>query len=601
MLGDVKDFLFFDIEVFPQNSMVVFKNYEGETVRVFSSSLDGLGHLWGGIVKEEGYGKLEDFVRGKTLVGYNNYFYDDYILYAMSKNLEQHFIKEWNDAIIKNGSKVGMKKIEVCHTLDTFQQIDISKPSLKRIEGNMGKSIIESPIEFDIDRPLKPEELKEVLEYCEYDVLQTIEVFKMRADYFESKGHIIQMLPAEYQEMAWKWNTTSIVGQILKPNDTPDENSPPATRNGRLVDDDLMNLVPLDVQTMWRELDSTQDFNFKQKKVVISEFDCDIEFGWGGLHGAPKGVKEYRNIVKLYDVESMYPSILIKLEGLGNKTRDYEEILNHRLKLKKQNLKKEQAPFKLILNSTYGLLNNQYSALNKPHLAYSICIYGQISLYVLCQKLVNVGCKIININTDGVAFEPYANSRYADVVEDWEETFGLRLEESGFRYWRQTNVNNYVAETDSGQIKVKGGDVNNYHDYDKGGRNYYFNNANTRIVHKAVVEKILGINEIDITITENRRKPELFQYILRAGGTYQGTFDNHGNKLQNVNRVFAGKNTGYELSKKRMDGGLVKFPDAPKNMFVFNEDLSKLDDFEKLIDLQWYLDLAYKVYERWKL
>ena len=40
MLGDVKDFLFFDVEVFSHNSLVVFKNVEGKTIRVFSSSLD---------------------------------------------------------------------------------------------------------------------------------------------------------------------------------------------------------------------------------------------------------------------------------------------------------------------------------------------------------------------------------------------------------------------------------------------------------------------------------------------------------------------------------------------------------------------------------
>ena len=56
MMGDVKDFLFYDIEVFSHNSMVVFKNYEEETVRVFSSSLDGLGELYDKhLIKDQGY------------------------------------------------------------------------------------------------------------------------------------------------------------------------------------------------------------------------------------------------------------------------------------------------------------------------------------------------------------------------------------------------------------------------------------------------------------------------------------------------------------------------------------------------------------------
>ena len=77
-----------------------------------------------------------------------------------------------------------------------------------------------------------------------------------------------------------------------------------------------------------------------------------------------------------------------------------------------------------------------------------------------------------------------------------------------------------------------------------------------------------------------------------------GTYDNDGNKLQNVNRVFAGNKTGYEIFKKRLDGGLVKYPDAPTDMIVFNGDLSS---FSEPIDLQWYAHLANKVYERWRI
>ena len=45
-LYDGKDLLFYDIEVFKHNSMVCFKDIEGETVRVFSSHLDGLGEYY---------------------------------------------------------------------------------------------------------------------------------------------------------------------------------------------------------------------------------------------------------------------------------------------------------------------------------------------------------------------------------------------------------------------------------------------------------------------------------------------------------------------------------------------------------------------------
>lgn len=593
MLGKVQDFLFYDVEVFSHNALVVFKNHEGKTVRVFSSSLDGLGELCDqGLLTGAGFTELEKYITGKTLVGYNNYFYDDYILYGMSINLDIGILKQWSDSIVHKGSQVGMKRIECCHTLDVFQQIDVSKPGLKKIEGNMGLSIVESAVDFNIDRPLTPQENRLTFRYCEYDVLQTVRIFHMRSDYFESKMQIVDMLPEDLRERAYKWNTTSIIGQILKPNTS--------VKGGRLVSDDMLALVPMDVQTMWRELDSTIDFKFKQRKVVVQEAGCAIEFGWGGLHGAPVGTYEARD-VKLFDVASMYPNILINFNGLGDKTAEYKRILDHRLQLKREGKKKEQAPYKLILNSTYGLLNNQYNPLNKPSLAYSICIYGQISLYTLSKMLHSVGCRVFNINTDGVAFEPDQGGAYKSVVDEWQKMFDLTLEEDSFKYWLQKDVNNYVALTDKDYVYVKGGDVNNYHDYEEGGRNYYFNNANTRIVQKAVVDKIVYGKSIPETIWENRHRPELYQYILQAGGTYLGTMDSDGDMLQNVNRIFAGKQTSYEIYKKRHDGGQVKYPDAPTQMLIWNDDLRDLPDFTEAIDFEWYCRLAEKVYERWSV
>lgn len=334
--------LFFDCEVYKYNSMVVFKDLEGKTVRVFSSSLDGLGDLYDqGIITGIGYDGLEEFIEGNTLIGYNNYHFDDYILYAMMKKELNPFIKEWNDSIIKKRSTVNMKRVDNCKTLDCFQQIDISKPSLKRIEGNMGSSIRESNVDFDIDRKLTPFENFETFLYCEYDVLQTLAIWNMRQNYFKSKAGIINMMEEEHlKEKAWRWNTTSIIGQLLKPEKK--------AFNIRHVSDELMELVPVEVQEMWRELDNTNDYKFKKKKVIVEEDGVQYEFGWGGLHAVPKGYREYEN-VKISDVQSEYPNILILMKGLGSGTEKYKAILEKRLRLKHEGKKEEQAPLKLIL------------------------------------------------------------------------------------------------------------------------------------------------------------------------------------------------------------------------------------------------------------
>lgn len=593
----MKDLYFYDVEVFKYNSLVVFKNIDGETIKIYSSSLDGLGeYIDKGLINSVGFNGLEDFIKDKTLIGYNNYHYDDYIIQAMidtaldNKSLEerQRIIKSWNDSIINKKSTINMKKVSCCKTIDCMQQIDVSRPGLKKIEGNMGMSIVESDVDFNIDRPLTPKENLETVKYCEYDVKATIEVFKMRHEYFSSKDALVKMIDDKgLQDKAYKWNTTSIVGQLLRSKDK--------LRQGLHVKDEFMDYVDQEVKGMWAELTNTLDFKFKKRKVVVEEFDNVIEFGWGGLHGAPKGFIKADD-VRLMDVNSMYPNILINLNGLRDKTLEYQRILKYRLELKHAGKKKEQAPYKLILNSTYGLLNNQYSQLNNPYLAYSICVNGQIAVYELAKRLANVGAKVININTDGVA---YAINGDMDqrVKDQWEKEFNLKLDVDYFKHWIQKDVNNYIAVTDKDQIKVKGGDVNKYHD------NKFFANNDIRITHIALVDYLVYGKRIDDTLTENIDNPLLFQYILQAGGTYKGVVraDEPDNLLSTkINRIFACKGNGIEILKKRQDDGLVKFADTPKSMYLYNDDLKDFDNFKDIVDLQWYYNLIQKNLKRWE-
>ena len=215
--------------------------------------------------------------------------------------------------------------------------------------------------------------------------------------------------------------------------------------------------------------------------------------------------------------------------------------------------------------------------------------------------LYHKGCRIININTDGVAFEPDVSGQYPQVIDEWAHRFKLDLDLDEFSRWIQKDVNNYIAVTTSGVIKTKGGDVNNYLDYEEGGRNYYFNNSNIRIVQKALVDYLIRDVDPAETVFKYMERPELYQYILQAGPTYKGTVDEEGNYYQKVNRVFATREEGLELHKKRVDGGLVKFPDAPRKMYLHNEDLSELKGFKDWIDLDWYYSLALKAIERWEV
>jgi hypothetical protein len=546
--------LFYDVEVFSHDAIVVFKDIEKRLVRVFHNN----------------FTNLSEFIKGHILVGFNNHHYDDKILTYMTEFKTVKQIKDLNDRIIggENVSFVGKAKFE---SLDCFQQIDVSNPSLKKIEGNMGRMILESSVPFTIDRPLTSEEFDEVLDYCMYDVDTTIDIYKERVkSYFRPKQSLVEMLE---KPAAMKWNTTTISANLLLKK--------PLVKWAYIrVDEWMMELVPPEVRQLWNEKE--------RGSVTIKEFNNDIQFGFGGLHGAHQSLKRIEN-VKLLDVTSMYPNIILILNALGYASQKYRDILNKRIEVKHKDKTLSDA-LKLILNSVYGNLNNEYSLLYNPKAALSVCVYGQIALYELCKRIAPFST-IININTDGVAFVPQ-HEGYIQAYKEWEKDFDLQLEENDYDLFLQKDVNNYIA-VQGEKLICKGGDVNRYHG------DALFKKNDARILDLALVDKLVYGKDVTDTLVENLDKPHLFQYILKAGRTYKGTFDEQGNEYNKVNRVFASKEEGFCLYKKRQDDGLVRFADAPLNMFLWNKDCEELTDFESIVDLDHYYQLVIKRLERW--
>lgn len=573
------ELLFYDVESFKYDALVVFKDINNNLV----------AEHW--IDESAVSRKISEVIKDRILVGYNNYSYDDVILgYMTNEQLcNPELIKTANDAII-TGKKNTRGPIKHS-TLDTFQQISLNHPSLKMIEGNMGKSIIESEIPFDLPRKLTPEERKIVEAYCEYDVESTIAVYKLREkSYFEPKAQLVKMMG---DGDVCKYNTTTMIAQILSSDklkkwsekDIPEE----------FWDWWFRAYVPEDVIHMWDEmLQSETSVTGKGKNKTIKAYGCKFVFGMGGLHGAPEKPGRFHN-VKLADVGSMYPSIIVKLGALGEATEKYDGIRKERLKIKHTDKVRANA-LKLILNSTYGLFKNQYSNLYNPYASAVVCMYGQMVLFRLCGMLYEAGYHLINVNTDGVAFEDTGDG-YEDICRRWEqEVNGLSLDVDEFDLWIQKDVNNYVAKTGD-HIKVKGAEVNKYD------QDLLFGNNNARITHIALVEKLVNGTMTAKTVNDHLDRPDLYHYILRAGGTFLGTCDRSGQLLpQKVNRVFATTEDtegATKLYKLRTDGGKVMYADAPENMYLYNGDLSELKDFADIVDTQHYIDIVEKRLEGW--
>lgn len=584
--------LFFDLEVFRYDSLIVMKDINNSIQGVWWNNPPGQHPE----DDPNGFEGVREFIEGKVLVGYNNHHYDDIVLTAMMDGEPQYRIKAVNDNIIlglDESLSALKRRAQALDTLDTMQQIDVSMPSLKQIEGNMGRSIIESEIDFDIDRPLTESEKQTVLQYCAYDVETTISIFKLREkSYFQVKETLLTMLPERSRlKNPGKLNTTTLSADILLEKPLPKWSTirlPDAVRN--------TPNVPDRVWKMWESAEWSNDKETKKEDVTIRQYGCDITFAFGGLHGVAVKGKDFRR-VKLLDVGSMYPSIIVNLAALGDGTEVYDQMRKERLVIKKSDPLRANA-LKLILNSVYGNLKNQYSILNNPLASLSVCAYGQLALYDLSRRLYEAGYTLVNLNTDGVAFidNRGLGQTWEVVADGWEKTYNLKLDLDEFERWIQKDVNNYVAVTPDGHIKTKGGDCNKFKE------DRFFSNNNARIIQIALVNKLLKGIPVADTVLDNLDSPVLYQYILKAGRTYQGVVDGEGRQYQNVNRIFAsreGQDT-IRLYKKRADGGLVNFPDMPDKMFLWNGEASELGDrFKQIVDVSHYCQVTQKKLEGW--
>lgn len=615
-----EELIFYDIEVFRYDSLVIFKDIDNNILGTFWNDRSRReAELTGGLVLDfdSGFEGVENIINGKVLVGYNNYNYDDHILTVMRNRTLATCknIYNMNRRIVFGNEP--MKAAEF-KSLDTMQQIDVSMPSLKLIEGNLGKNIKETDVEFDIDRPLTDEERSLTEKYCATDIENTIIVYKMRKEgYFDVKESLIEMLEPEIRERALKWNTTTISAHIL----THGNKTSPWTRH--YVPDrfwsqefrDQSGINP-EVWEFWESVTKSLDTTSGKGKSVKQKTPFGVfVFGLGGLHGAPSKPLR-RGKCKHKDVKSMYPSAIVTLHAL-DALDIYDQMRVERVKIKKSDPIRAGA-MKIVLNSVYGNFKNQYSALYNPLASSTVCIYGQIALFTLCKRLYEQDhCEIINANTDGVVYVETAESVEGlddRICEEWEKEFiGFELETDYYTKWIQKDVNNYIALEPNGKITVKGGEVNRYHEPKIFGAN------NARIVQIIMTEKLLNpqksivdimLDQLDQTEDDDeeiRRAARCnWQFILRAGSTFAGVKNREGEFLQKVNRIFpAGKGhtiASTKLYKVKIEDNhesLINFPDVPEEMILWNDDVNEIENFTDQIDLNFYNELVNKKLEGW--
>ncbi|MBU3107165.1 hypothetical protein [Clostridium gasigenes] len=556
--------LFYDFEVFKEDWLVVIKDTDTRVTHKIVNNVEELR-------------VMHEANKNNIWVGFNSRGFDQYIFKGILLDMDT---KKISDHIIVQGLggweySRAFNKIQ----LYNFDIMTDKFKGLKQLEGFMGNDIRETTVDFNTDRKLTPKEIEEVLFYCEHDVSQTMQVFINRKEEFQSQMDLIKTfnLPLKYVGKTQTQLSAIILEADKKEHDDEFEIT--------LIDNIKIEKYKHIVE--WYKNPINLDYN---KSLKIDVAGVPHVFAWGGLHGA---ISKYNGegIFINSDVGSFYPSLAIEYSFLSRNVRHpekYKEIYNHRMKLKHKGKKAEQAPYKLVLNKTYGGMKDQYNNLYDPVQANNICVNGQLLLLDLIEHIEDkTSFKLIQSNTDGVMFKLNSEEDipvYEAICKEWEERTTMTLEHDIISKVVQKDVNNYIIVMKDGKVKSKGAYVKELNPLDN----------DLPIVNKALMDYFIKGIAPENTIN-NCDELLQFQKIVKASSKYKHAL--HGDRIVNekILRVFA--------SKSRRDPGVFKVkkgkdtPDklasTPDRCFIDNSDIKDVKIPRKL-DKKWYIEVVNK-------
>lgn len=577
--------IIYDMETFRWDWIGVFLDMENEQFTVIHNDP----------------GWLKEFISPDAIyIGFNSKHYDQFIIKAICNGADNEQIKELNDFII--GGNQGWEHPLIRGNYFTFNNVDIRDDmqkglSLKAIEGHLGISVEETEVDFNLDRPLTPEEVERTVKYCKHDVETTAKLVKLRKGYLTSKmqvGRMVGLDDAKALSMTNAKLTAALLGAI--PQEYDDE------RDYQYPENLHKEYIPQEVLTFFEKMhdESIPDDVLFKSKLNIKVGDCPCVIGYGGIHAAIPNYQEKSQgtrTIRNYDVASLYPSIMIQC-GYTSRSipsaEKFENVYRTRLEAKKSGDKATANALKLVLNTTYGAMLNQYNDLFDPRMGRSVCVSGQLFILELAQRYVThlSTVKLIQLNTDGlmVSIEEAEVPALLEINEEWMKRTGFMLEEDVIDQIIQKDVNNYVEIKQDGKAKTKGG----YLVRGIAPAGAFNINNNATIVAKAISDYFVSGTPVEETILACD-DIMAFQLIAKAGAKYKEAYhlvDGQQCPVQKVNRVYATTDERYgKLFKvKAEDDATAKIEMLPEHCIIDNDNHLTID----AVDKSFYIEMAKK-------
>lgn len=296
----------------------------------------------------------------------------------------------------------------------------------------------------------------------------------------------------------------------------------------------------------------------------------------------------------------MYPSAIINYSlyprHLGPEfLTTYKKIKADRLKAKREGDKIMNQTYKLALNGISGMLQSEYSWCYDPKTVITLRLNCQLMLLMLTERLLKCGCKIGQLNTDGILYLADAQrvNEVMEVCKEWEKITQFELEHEYFEAFYQYAVNDYIgvykgySETkDPKLIKTKGLFIQ---------KPILGKGLAPQIIAESLVQYFVNNIPVNETLMgcEDIKKFLTFQKVKR-----EFSVEYAGKIVRHINRYYMSTN-GYKIRKCKIDDRTQKRFDykdicATSGVTLFNK-LENIAPKDAHINYNWYRSEIYKI------
>lgn len=613
---------------------------------------------------------MVDFVdrEGIVLVGYNTRSYDCTVLNRIIWMVRKEKMTRINPIKIYNFSQMVIKERDTYvdiyksdgHTpvslrltpkhrkaiktnrwadWQKYQQVDLieqtivnaNRPSLKHCAIHLHHHRIQD-LPFEYTRWLTAEEAAIFIDYNENDVVITRKLRIAKRKQLELRISIAETFGIDL----WRCINASdskLANVILESlwGGKPQEK---ATHRRTLRMDDLIgHWVKFDdpelqaLEHTMRRVVLKQSNKYKWKKE-IDYAGVTYAVGIGGLHSKdkPRTVRsgDGYHYFEL-DFGSYYPGIILSLglfpEHLGKKFLEiYRKIVEDRLFAKMMEDVIRASALKITANGIFGKMLSLFFWLYDPKAPLTVTVTGQLTLFMLVEKLLKIGVETLSANTDGILVKAH-DSQLAEIdkiAQGFSKEIDIPLEYTRYNVFSQRDVNSYVGEgqeckieTVDGvgtfvpvkkpKVKVKGA-LSNGEFGDYGSINYN-RGYSSPIVATAARDYFINGIKPEETIAKYKGNHHMFMLTQKVGKDFQQFLINaHGETpLQKTNRIVVAdrakmKHTSYPTGsyiKRKWDNKKKRMKDHSIIAKQYVALCNDLTDEVPPVNYDWYKQAAW--------